>query len=156
MDIKDAAFYLLILRIISSVALLWVISKQITLLRENHPPEEQRIRFALLGLTGVLLCGNFIPILVDVLTLVSDIKRTNSRLNLIGIAYTFNNAGFAAIAGLAWASFYILAERLQVYLKKENRDLHQEVEDLHYEAKDIKQKQDKKDADFSRKNNKKA
>jgi hypothetical protein len=145
MDIKTAAFYLLLLRIISSVALLWVISRQVRYLRQNNPPEEQRIRLALTSLTVILLGGNIIPIFVDVASLFDLVTRSATRINTIGVAYTFSNASFAAIAGLGWAFFYWLADREKVYLKKENRELHEEVDNLHHTADDIKEKQDIKD-----------
>jgi hypothetical protein len=134
MDVKQAAIGLLILRIISSVALGWVIYKQVKYVRINQPPEEQRIRYGLLSLTVILMAGNIIPILVDVLTIVSDLGRSTNRINAVGIAYTFNNASFAAVAGIAWGLFYILAEKLQVHLKQENKELHNENDQLHEDA----------------------
>lgn len=145
MEIKDAALYLLILRIISSVALLWVITRQIKYLRENNPPEEQKIRLALTGITLVLLGGNIIPIIVDLYTLLGDVVRSSNRINGIGIAYTFSNATFAALVGLGWAFFYWVADREKVVLKRENRRLEAEVDELHHTATDIKDKQDIKD-----------
>lgn len=145
MDIIDAAFYLLILRIISSVALLWVIWKQIGYLKLNQPPEEQKIRIGLTILTLILLGGNIIPIWVDLLTLSSDIERSTRIINSVGIAYTFSNATFAALAGIAWGTFYWFAERERVHLKKDIHDLHQEVEDLHQDAADVKTAQGVKD-----------
>lgn len=145
MEIKDAALYLLILRIISSVALIWVITRQVKYLRENNPPEEQKIRVALTAVTFLLLGGNIIPIVVDLYTIFGDITRSSSRINTVGIAYTFSNATFAAIVGLSWAFFYWVADREKVYLKRENRSLHQEVEELHQEATDVQDRQDVKD-----------
>jgi cell division protein FtsB len=145
MDIQALATYLLALRIVSSVALIWVIIRQIRYLRENNPPEEQRIRLALFGVTLILLGGNIIPILIDLYTIFGMVERTSNVVNTIGVIYTFNNAGFAAIAGLSWAFFYWVADREKVYLRKENQQLHQEVEDLHQEATDVKDKQDVKD-----------
>lgn len=145
MEIKDAALYLLILRIISSVALLWVIRRQIGYLRENNPPEEQKIRLALTGVTLLLLGGNIIPIFIDLYTIFGDVQRSTTTINATGIAYTFNNAGFAALTGLAWGFFYWVADREKVVLKRENRRLHQEVDDLHQTATDVKDKQDIKD-----------
>lgn len=145
MEIQTAATYLLMLRIVSSVALLWVIVRQLKYLRENNPPEEQKIRLALFGVTLILLGGNVIPILIDLYTIYGSVERSTNTINGIGIAYTFNNAGFAAIAGLAWAFFYWVADREKVYLKRENKELHQEVEDLHQTATEVKDKQDIKD-----------
>lgn len=145
MEIKDAALYLLILRIISSVALLWVITRQIKYLRENNPPEEQKIRVALTAVTVVLLGGNLIPIIVDLYTIFSQVQRSTTRINGIGIAYTFSNATFAALVGLGWAFFYWVADREKVYLKRENTKLYKEVSDLHHTAEVIKDKQDIKD-----------
>jgi hypothetical protein len=134
MDVKQAAIGLLILRIISCIALGWVIYKQVKYVRINQPPEEQRIRYGLLSLTLILMAGNIIPILVDVLTIVSALARSTNRINAVGIAYTFNNASFAAVAGIAWVMFYILAEKLQVHLKQENKELHDENDQLHKDA----------------------
>lgn len=145
MEIQTAATYLLMLRIVSSVALLWVIVRQLRYLRANNPPEEQKIRVALFAVTLILLGGNMIPIFIDLYTIYGSIERSTNTINSLGIAYTFNNAGFAAIAGLSWAFFYWVADKEKVYLKKENKDLHQEVEDLHQTATDVKDKQDIKD-----------
>lgn len=146
MDIKDAATYLLILRIISTVALGWVLWKQIRYLRINQPPEEQIIRFALTMVTLILMAANVVPIVLDVLTIFKDLPRSTNTLNNVGIAYTFSNAGFAAAAGLGWAFFYWLAERERVHLRKDITELNKEVDTLHQEAADVKEKQDKKDA----------
>lgn len=145
MDIKDAALYLLLLRIVSTVALAWVLWRQIGYLRQNNPPEEQKIRVALAVVTLVLMGGNLIPIFVDVLTLASSIERSSNRINSVGIAYTFSNATFSAVVGLSWAFFYWLADREKVYLKKENRDLHNEVDQLHQDAEDVADAQGVKD-----------
>lgn len=158
MDIKDAALYLLILRIISTVALLWVIARQVKYLRENNPPEEQKIRLALTGVTLILLGGNLIPIIIDLYTIFGQVERTSNVINTIGVVYTFNNAGFAAVAGLAWAFFYWAADRKKVYLKRENTKLYEKVDEMQHTAEVIKDKQDikdvaqaKKDADNSNK-----
>jgi len=145
MEIKDAALYLLILKTISSVALLWVLAKQARYLRENNPPEEQKIRLALAGVTVILISGNIIPILIDLLTLFGSIKYSAHVLNTTGIIYTFSYGVFAVVVGLAWAFFYWLADREKVYLKEEVKELHQEVDDLHQTATDVSNAQDVKD-----------
>lgn len=144
MEIKDAALYLLILRLISSIALIWVIVRQMKYLRENNPPEEQKIRVALTAVTVVLLGGNLIPIIVDIMTILGDVDRTQ-KLNVVVGAYAFSNATFAALVGLGWAFFYWVADREKVYLRRENRNLHQEVDELHQTATDVQDRQDVKD-----------
>lgn len=144
MDIKTAAILLLAFRALSSLALLWVVKRQVKYLKENNPPEEQKIRAALTAITLLILGGNIIPIVVDLYTIVGEVDRT-ARLNTVVGAYAFSNAVFAALVGAGWAFFYWVADREKVVLKRENRRLHQEVDDLHQEATDVQGKQDIKD-----------
>lgn len=141
---QTIALHLLTLRIISSLALLYVLRKQWKFIRENNPKSEQRVRLVLFFLTSVMLIGNFFPITIDLVSILRD-EVVILRLNELIVLYAYSNAIGAAMGSIGWATLYVLADREKVHLKEENKDLHQEVQQLHDTATDVKEKQDIKD-----------
>lgn len=133
-SIKTAAVGLLILRLISAVCLSWVMYKQLSLIRRNTPPEEQRVRKSLFTIVLALFLANIIPVILDAAALFANLRRGSNQLNAAGVLYTYSNAAFAAIVGVGWAILYVIAEKERVHLKHENDKLHHEVDDLQFQS----------------------
>ena len=105
MNIKIIAAILLIERLISAGFIIAVIRRQGRLLRVRVPEQLERFRQVLFGLSLVIFVGNFIPILIDTLTLFANLQgRPNP--SAIGIAYALSNATTAVLSSvLVWVIY---------------------------------------------------
>jgi len=100
LDIKTIALILLIGRAVSVTFIVLVLWKQWKLLRLPLEPPSKEIsnfRKLLFFLSCVILVGNFIPIIIDTLTLFVDTQRP-AELHVISIMYALSNSFTAAIS----------------------------------------------------------
>lgn len=116
MDIKTIALTLLILRLIAVYFMSLVLKRQLGLLRDNYSPELRGTRIILFVLAMVIFVGNFVPILIDTLTIFGSVAR--SQPLTIGITYAYSNALTAAVAGITFWLLYRSIEREQLELAK--------------------------------------
>ncbi len=107
MDIKTVAFILLLGHIVSAVFMLFVVRRQRILSKLPIDPELLPFRKTLNRLSLAILVGNFIPIIIDVLTITAhDSLRREDSPSTIGIMYAVSNAVTAAISAyLIWTLY---------------------------------------------------
>lgn len=125
MNIKTIAFILLMERLVAVLFGLLALMIQIPLLRKPilqevmwtvrvfgklyHIPVLKVMRWALFVLMIIILVGNFIPILIDTLTLFLDVGRANP--SPIGVAYAVSNATTAVVASfMIWLSYWLVVK----------------------------------------------
>lgn len=101
---------LLIFRLVSTVFIIWVMKIQVGLMRLPIDEEVRAFRKVLFVISIFILIGNFVPIIIDSITMFVPTGRP-PRVNPISIAYAFSNA-FTAMASsvLIWL-LYRLATR---------------------------------------------
>ena len=105
-DIQLIALILLTLRLISSGILLTILKKQIVLIRENNPPTIQVTRLTMFILTFLMFLGNFIPIAIDLSSLLNSALDGRKTEFTLLIAYALSNAITALLASLGLAKLY--------------------------------------------------
>ena len=109
MSIQALALLLLIGRAISITFIVLVIIKQWRLMRLPIDKEVVIFRRVFFVLSLIILAGNIIPIIIDVLTLFIETGRP-ANLRPISVSYALSNSFTAAVsAALIW-SLYRLAE----------------------------------------------
>lgn len=115
MDIKTLAKILLIGHVVSASFMFFVLKKQLALFKLNIEPELVKFRKVLFGLSLAVFLGNFIPIVIDVLTIVS--KVTRSQPSTIGIYYAFSNCIFSILSAILIWTMYRLASKIAVIVE---------------------------------------
>lgn len=119
MNIKTLAFVLLTERLISAGFIVAVLKRQLSLFRLNLDDDLHGFRLVLFCLSGAIFVGNFIPIVIDVLTLAADLKGRTTSPSPIGVAYAASNATTAVISSVfVWALYRIAARTLANTRKK--------------------------------------
>ena len=121
MDIKALVILLLIGRAIAVLFMLYVLVQQIRLVRIPPPPElvgrKRKLflifRFVALGLGVIILAGNFIPVLIDIGTLLHQVEGRRSPSPLLA-AYGLSNSFSDAASAIAMASLYYIAKKLNI------------------------------------------
>jgi hypothetical protein len=110
MSTKVLALILLVGHLTSVGLISRVLWRQLKIMLTKPDPElrEGRRVMLILALTG--LSGNFVPITVDVLVLVSIVQRHPP--NLVGVAYALSNVITLIIISSAINTLYIVAEKL--------------------------------------------
>lgn len=110
-EVKLLAAILLFLRLITVTSLAFVISKQLKFLFRKDQ-ELSTVRVVLMTLIGLTFIGNFVPIIIDVSTLMrDDISGAPSTLLT---AYALSNALTAAISAIGWWVLYRVIEKERV------------------------------------------
>lgn len=116
-DIKTLAGILLAERLISTVFILIVINKQRKLFKLpilgvtlESLPKAIWARRALFALAFIVLVGNFIPIVIDYLTIANGLSGRTTNPSNIGIAYAVSNATTSVFFSLLVWGIYKLAE----------------------------------------------
>ena len=127
MDIKTIAFTLLLFRIVATLFISLVLIQQVKLLRQHRGGEDSGLRKILVTLSTVIFLGQFVPIIIDSLTLFSDVQR--SKPTTIGVMYAYSNATTAAFASFLLWVIYRVAAKSQVRLKREHDVLHKCLDD---------------------------
>lgn len=107
MDIKTVAFILLLGHIVSAVFMLFVVRRQRGLSKLPIDPELLPFRKTLNRLSLAILVGNFIPIVIDILTIVvTDSLHREDTPSIAGVIYAFSNAVTAAVSAyLIWTLY---------------------------------------------------
>lgn len=108
MDIRTIATLLLLGKIISLVFILLVLKKQWNIRKKTIHPTLRKYRTILFVLALVILIGTIIPIVVDLLTLLTNIDRENSP-SIAGIIYAFSNDITFLIASILIWTLYKLS-----------------------------------------------
>lgn len=131
--IQYIAFGLLLLRIVAVIFMTLVLRRQYKLFKEPVEPEAVHVRLVLFIFAVVIMVGQIVPIMIDLATILADVKRTTP--NALGVAYGYSNATTAAISSiLFWLIYRFIAqqnvrlakkEKQNVELKKENDRLHE-------------------------------
>lgn len=96
----------------------------------------------MLTIVGITFIGNFVPIVIDVATLLNSVHPTNP--NSLGIGYAFSNAITAAISAIGWWVLYKVIATEQDALKQEHADLAQENVELTADNKAMHKAEDKR------------
>ncbi len=110
MDIRVLAIVLLIGHLISAGFMVSVIRRQVGLFKMPVQKDVAKIRKFLFALAIGVLLGNFIPIIIDLLTIFNTVKRSTNHVNIVGIAYSLSNAlVFALSALLIWLMYRMAA-----------------------------------------------
>lgn len=108
MNIKVIAAILLVERLLAVTLMLFVVRKQLSLFKRRADQEIHRFRKLLFALALVITASNFIPIVIDALTLFANLEyRDNPQP--IGILYAISNATTAVISAAALLAIYRLA-----------------------------------------------
>jgi hypothetical protein len=119
MDIKHFAFILLLFRLGAVAFILLVIYKQLRLMRLPLPRGVKKskdknvriVRYILFALSLIILFNQFVPIVIDILTITSDLKRSTTQVNSIGILYALSNSMGAIFSAFTIWLLYKLASR---------------------------------------------
>lgn len=109
MDIHILAFILLVCRIVSVIFMGSVLLKQFKLFGTDESRDVVIFRRVLFILALIIFLGQFVPILIDIATLVANAKRTNP--NILGVAYGLSNAFTALLSSIAFWLVYRIAGR---------------------------------------------
>lgn len=141
MDIQLIAGILLALRVVAVIFLLFVILRQLKLLRETTT-EHTAVRLVMLVLVGITFAGNFVPIAIDVATLLSEVERTTP--STLGVGYAFSNAITACVSAIGWFVLYRIIAIEQDAVKQERADLTQENVELTADNKAMHKAEDKR------------
>lgn len=107
MDIKTIAAILLLGHIISASFMVLVVKRQLALSKLPIDPELLPFRKTLSRLSLAILIGNFIPIAIDILTIVTtDSLHREETPSVAGVIYAFSNAVTAVISAyLIWTLY---------------------------------------------------
>lgn len=110
MSTKILALILLLGHVTAVALISRVLYRQLKILLTKPDPElrEGRRVMFILALAGLL--GNFVPISVDVLVLISIVQRHTP--NPVGIAYALSNVITLIIISAAINTLYVVAEKL--------------------------------------------
>lgn len=119
MEVKILASILLALRLIAVGFLFFVIKRQMRLLKENKT-EYNSVRMVLITLVGIGFVGNFIPIIIDVSTILRDVS---GKPDTLLTAYAVSNATTAAVLAIGWWMLYKVIADEQIQLKSEKDKL---------------------------------
>lgn len=119
MEVKILASILLALRLVAVGFLFVVIKRQIRLLKESTT-EYNTVRMVLITLVGIGFIGNFVPIVIDVSTLMRDVSGHPGTLLT---AYALSNALTAAVLAIGWWMLYKVIADEQIVLKSEKDKL---------------------------------
>ncbi|HJQ08007.1 MAG TPA: hypothetical protein VJ836_00835 [Candidatus Saccharimonadales bacterium] len=110
MDVKTLALLLLIGRVLSLVALVVVLRKQIRIFRSKPDPKLRAGRIVMLSFVLIILAGNLVPIGLDIAVLMDEIKRNTP--SIAGIAYALSSNLNSLFLSYALLALYIIAEKL--------------------------------------------
>lgn len=128
MDIRVLAWWLLLGRIVSTGFILLVISRQIGLFRRRIQPELIWFRRVLFGLALVILIGNMIPLMIDVVTIIGFVERSTNRVNPVGVAYALSNDGVAVFSAiLVWIMYRMAARTLLIVEREKDIALEEKI-----------------------------
>lgn len=106
MQIEHYALILLIIRIIAVALIIRVIAIQTPLLKAVNDPHLTPLRVALLVMSYVLLLGNTIPVVIDILTVFQAMPRSAQVLTESTLVYGFSNAITSVIAAATLRIIY--------------------------------------------------
>lgn len=110
MSLKVIATILLIERLISAAFITMVIRRQIALFKMAASDTLQNFRRVLFYLSLAIFVGNFIPILIDALTIAANLEGRSNPAP-IGIAYAISNASTAMLSSIfVWVLYRMAAQ----------------------------------------------
>lgn len=116
-EVKVLAAILLSLRIVSVVFLAFVISRQLKFLFQKDQILTT-VRIVLMTLIGLTFIGNFVPIIIDVSTLMRE--DISGKPSVLLSSYALSNALTAAISAIGWWVLYRVIENERVAGGKEH------------------------------------
>ncbi len=111
MDIRILAVLLVTGHLASAFFISRVLILQIPLFKARRYPELKWFRRILFTLALAIFIGNFIPILIDGLTIVDFVHRSTKHVNSVGVAYSISNALVFSLSALLIWFLYRLAAR---------------------------------------------
>lgn len=114
MDIKTIALLLLIGRLTAFVFMGLVLSKQLKLFKATLPDSLRRVQKVLFFIALVIFVGQFIPIMIDVLTIIDSLSQKRGSPSVVGVAYAFSNNITSILASLFIWLLYRLAARTKI------------------------------------------
>ena len=121
MDIQLYATILLIFRIISSFFIGLVIYRQLTLFRIKLIPKISKYRQVLFAIAAVIMATNIPPIVIDILTMTEDIRRSTNTVNGVGLVYSMTWVlGYTLLSFFIWLLYKISADADDKYVESEH------------------------------------
>lgn len=127
-SIQSLALILALLHIGSVFFISFVIRRQLGLFKIETPEYLKHFRRVLFTLSVIILIGNIIPIVVDLLTLFVETGRPH-QLRVVSVLYALSNAITALVSAyLIWRLYRLAADTKEMTdftaktLKKENDD----------------------------------
>lgn len=111
-SIKTIAFILLLGRLVSFTFMVMVVKRQRALSKVPINKELLPLRQTLGRLSVIVLIGNLIPIVIDILTILApnNLEREDSP-SIIGVTYGFSNCITSAISAFLIWTLYKQAEK---------------------------------------------
>lgn len=116
-DTQLHAFNLLFFRLISVGTLFWVIINLLRQLKTTHT-KYNGTRMVILTLVGLTFIGNFLPIMIDLATLIGE-RYAGALL----VPYAYSNAITGATTGIGWVMLYRTSKADRVRAQAENDEL---------------------------------
>lgn len=108
-SIHIIAVFLLLIRLVSIFYISRVIKRQYELFKLPVPEDIQSFRKILFMISLAILLGNLIPVIVDAVTLVSDVPRS-PFLSWLSVTYAISNATTSLLSSLLIWFLYKIAE----------------------------------------------
>lgn len=110
-EVKVLAAILLFLRLVAVFFLLFVISRQLKFLFRKDQ-DLTVVRMVLMTLLGLTFIGNFVPITIDIVTLLR--QDVSGKPDTLLAAYALSNAFTAAISAIGWWVLYRIIEKERI------------------------------------------
>ena len=113
LNIETLATILLLGRMVSVGFIIAVIVMQVRLFRLPVDPEVRTFRRVLFVLSFLILCSNFAPIAIDLLTIFTETNRP-AYVPAISITYALSNSFTAALMSITLWTLYFIAQRKRI------------------------------------------
>lgn len=110
MSAKQLALILLVGHITSVILIAIVMKKQHRILRGKPDAELRHARQILSSMALTVMIGNFVPITIDSLVVVSKVTRAHPTS--VGIAYATSNVIILVLSAASVLALYVAAEKL--------------------------------------------
>ena len=126
MSVKILAGLLLIGELASVAFIGLVLARQLRISRLRVQDELQAFRRILVFLSATILISNFIPVVVDILTVFAAVPRSASTVNIIGIVYGVSNTVSTLVSSVLIWLMYRMAAKLVIIEDKAKLDAREE------------------------------
>lgn len=115
MDIRTLAWFLLLGQIGSALFMSAVIARQVTLFGRKMQRDLIWFRRVLFLLALVIFVGNFIPMGIDIVTVLGLVTRSAHHINTVGLYYTGSNTLVAFTSSvLIWMLYRLAAKTILI------------------------------------------